>query len=220
MVTDQELFTLWEPYRELRVPPEQPMLLWSDRGCGIGIWSEWGPSVPYGPLQLPDGARIYRYVRLKNNLAGINWIPEVGGWPELQHFLEVLNAPSSPIESVGCGSGFVPSQIQGGPPVLLGSYVDVIFTKPELNDRPENLLLLANHFAQAVENCERWWADIGLVLLRMKWLDGAHSPWGLMFTVKNYGQTEEEARRFWGASHARLTKAAESLSPDFPRNVW
>jgi hypothetical protein len=40
-------------------------------------------------------------------------------------------------------------------------------------------------------------------------------PWGLMLQIKNYGRSEEEARRLWGTSLSRLSKAIESLPRDF-----
>jgi len=77
------------------------------------------------------------------------------------------------------------------------------------------LLLLANRLAQAVQNCEKWWADISFVLQRNRSLGGAALPWGLMLHVKNYGRSEEEARKFWGQSLERLARAVEGLPADF-----
>jgi hypothetical protein len=215
MVTFDELLALWEPYRGMTVPPAQRIALRTGGGCGIWISNEWGPAVPYGPVDHGDGTQNHGYVRPKDNVTCIGQIPEVAGWPELQHFLEVLNAPASPIESVGCEKCCSPSEEQGAPPILLGSYIDVVFTKAALNDRPENLLLLASHLAQAVENCETWWARISFVLQRNRLLAGASMPWGMMLHIQNYGRNEAEARKFWGASLSRLSKAVESLPQDF-----
>ena len=159
MVTFEELQKLWEPYRGLTKPPAQTVTLWSAGGCGIFISNDWGPAVPYGPVDHGDGTKNHGYLKLKDDLSRIGQIPEVENWPELQRFMEALNAPSSPIESAGCEKGYFPNDEQGGPPVLLGSYIDVIFTNAALNDRPENPLLLASRLAQAVDSCEKWWAE-------------------------------------------------------------
>jgi len=215
MVTFEELLALWVPYRGLTAPPVQPVALWSGGGCGIWISDEWGPAVPYGPVDHGDGTQNHGYVRLKDDLGFVGRIPEVEGWPELQRFLEVLNAPASPVESVGCEKGYFPSEQQGAPPVLLGSYIDVVFTDAALNDQPENLLLLGSHLIQAVESCEKWWANVSFVLQRNRILAGAIMPWGLMLQIKNYGRSEEEARKFWGRTLSRLVKVIEGLPRDF-----
>jgi len=36
-----------------------------------------------------------------------------------------------------------------------------------------------------------------------------------MLQMKNYGRTEEEARKFWGATLSRLGKAIAGLPSDF-----
>jgi hypothetical protein len=97
----------------------------------------------------------------------------------------------------------------------LCSYVDVVFTEPRLNDRAENLLLLASCLANAIEGCEKWWADVSFVLQRNKALVGASMPWGLMLQMKNYGRSEEEARKFWGVTLSQLGKAIALLPRDF-----
>jgi hypothetical protein len=210
----EELRSLWKPYEALQNPPAESIRLWSGGGCGIWLSNEWGPAVPYPPVDHRDGNFNHGYVRLKGNTGAISLIPEVQGWPELQRFLETVKAGSSPIESVGCEMGYFPGGAEGAPPVKLGSYVDVIFTERALNDRPENHLLLASHLANAVKGCENWWADVSFVLQRNRALMGANMPWGLMLQMKNYGRSEEEARKFWGATLSRLGKAIAVLPRD------
>jgi hypothetical protein len=135
----------------------------------------------------------------------------VRGWPELQGFLEVVNATASPIESVGCEKVFSPVEASDGPTVSLGSYIDVIFTDRPSNDRPENILLLASQLIPAVEGCEKWWGSVSLVLQCCKFIGGTQVPWGMMFQIQNAGRTEEEARRFWGESLRRLGVAVATL---------
>ncbi|SRR5229473_6190284 len=139
MINFDELLELWAPWRGTNAPPCQTVTLWSAGGCGIFISSDWGPAVPYPAIDHGDGTQNYGYRRLKDDLSRIRQIPEAENWPDLQRFLKVLNATASPVESVGCEKCFAPSEEQGAPPVVLGSYIDVIFTKAVLNDRPENL---------------------------------------------------------------------------------
>jgi hypothetical protein len=209
----KELMSQWKSHAGLNSPPAHAIALWQRDGCGVWISDEWGPAVPYHPVEHGDGTQNHGYVRLKENPGGAGRIPEVRGWPELQRFLEALNAPESPVESVGCEKGYFAGG-EGTPSVKLGSYIDLVFSEPGLNDRPENLLLLASQLVRAVEDCEKWWANISFVLQRNRGLSGANMPWGLMLQIKNYGRSEEEARRLWGISLSRLSKAIESLPCD------
>jgi hypothetical protein len=87
----------------------------------------------------------------------------------------------------------------------------VIFTDPKLNDEPHNILKVISQLASSVENCFVWWADIGFIVQRLRYLAGAEHPWSLMLQIKNYGRTEEEARKFWGESLRRLCLAAQDF---------
>lgn len=214
MVEFGELRSLWTPHEQLKVPPTDKIRVWSSGGCGIWISEEWGPAIPYPAVDHGNGTFNYGYVRLKENVEGIALIQETQGWPALRKFLEAVNANSSPIESIGCEKAFFTDE-ENTPPVYLGSYVDLVFTEPALNDRPENLLLLANRLANAVEGCEKWWANVSLVLQREKSLPGTAAPWGLMIHVTNHARTEDEARKFWGETLLRLGKTVAELPRDF-----
>jgi hypothetical protein len=106
----------------------------------------------------------------------------------------------------------------GGPVVRLGSYVDVVFSEPALNDHPENRLFLAYTFANAVAGYGKWWADTSFVLQRNKSVPGSNCPWGLMLQIKNYGNTEEQARQLWGVTLSKPGDAIASLPCDFRAN--
>lgn len=208
------LLSTWKSYEGMVEPLQEPAKLWGQGGCAIWVSNEWGPAVPYPPADHGDGNRNNGYQRLKGNTAAIRYVPEAQDWPELQGFLQTLNATSSPIESVGCEKGFFSGE-EGTPRVKLGSYVDVIFTQAALNDRPENFLLLASHLATAIEECAKWWANVSFVLERYRALPRTRMPWGLMLQMKNYGRSEEEARKFWGVTLSRLGKAVAALPQDF-----
>lgn len=204
----------WVPHQHLTFPLPQPIKLWSEGGLGVWISEGWGPPVPYPAVDHHDGNVNYGYRPVKGNVQAVRLTPEVEGWPELAEFLEKLNAESSPIESVGCEKGIFPSEVEGLA-VKLGSYVDVIFTERALNHGTDNLLLLATVLASAVEGCEKWAADISLVLQPHKRILGVTDPWGLMIRPQNYGRAEEEARRFLGGTLSRLGDAVARLPRDF-----
>ncbi|MGA8213673.1 MAG: hypothetical protein WB799_08765 [Candidatus Sulfotelmatobacter sp.] len=96
----------------------------------------------------------------------------------------------------------------------LGAYIDVIFTDPVLNERPENILLLASRLLPAVERCEKWWGNVSMVLQPMRLIPLAAAP-GLMLHISNHGRSEAEARKFWGVTVKRLGKATLAL----PKNL-
>lgn len=215
MIEFKELLALWNAQEKTLGPPPEPIQLWSAGGCGIWLAETLGPAVPYPPVDRRDGTLNHGYVWLKGRPGAAARVPEAQDWPELQGFLEIVNAEQSPIESVGCEKAYSAVGVEGAPPLRLGSYIDIIFTEARLNDRPENLLLLASRLAQGVEGCEKWWGDDSFVLQRLKVLAGAREPWGLMLQIKNLGRSEDEARKFWGESITRLGKVVASLPREF-----
>jgi hypothetical protein len=211
----EEILSQWQGDGSLTGPPPTPIRLWSEPCRGVWIGSGWGPAVPYPPIDHGDGHHNHGYLRIKDNLPTVGLIPEAVGWPEMAAFLAAVNAAQSPIETVGCEKGFFPAQGQNIATVQLGSYFDVIFTDIALNDRPENALVLSGHFLQAMEGCERWWSGIEIELRRLRGLIGAASPWGLLVRVTGCGRDEGEARKCWGASIDRITKAVANLPRNF-----
>ena len=171
-----EVLLQWQPHRHLANPPPEPIRLWQSETREVLVADAWGPPLPYGPRDHGDGHKNYGYVSLKGDAFAVSRLPEVEGWPELEEFLVTINAAASPIESAGCEKGYFPAEIDDKPVVQLGSYVDVVFTDARLNDRAENLLLLASHLMQAVAGCERWWAAVEIRLTRFKFVPG---PTGL-----------------------------------------
>src|SRR6266705_3025691 len=163
-----ELLDAWATHKPAASPPVGPIRLWTDQTRVVYIEDKWGPAVPYpAAATRKDGSRNYGYVRLKASPEGIGGIPEVQGWPELQRFLEIVNAPLSPIESLGCEKGFFP--IEGEDTMVkLGSYVDVVFSEPSLVGEPANLLRLAAVLMNSVVGCEQWWGSVVLGLRRLR----------------------------------------------------
>jgi hypothetical protein len=157
----------------------------------------------------------YGYRRVKGDPGGVQEIPEVHGWPELAHFLEVINATGSPIESVGCEKSYSPIPPGQVPTVQLGSYIDVIFSDLALNDQPDNALFLASRLVPAVKGCEKWWGDVSFVMQRFRFISGTTAPWGMMTSIKNAGRGEEEARKYWGVTLERLARELAELPRQF-----
>lgn len=190
-------------------------MLWSEPGRSVWL-AGWGPAIPYGPIDHLDGHQNHGYQRLKGNADAARSIPEAVDWPELQELLVTINAADSPIESVGCEKGFFPVENAGDAVVKVGSYIEVIFTDIALNERAENLLLLASGLLKGVEGCQQWWGDVEIVLERFKVIPGVHNlPLGLMIRITNYGRSEEEARKFWGVTVKRLGDAVLKMPKDF-----
>jgi hypothetical protein len=210
-----ELLQQWNAYRGLASPPPESVRLWGEGGRGVWVANDWGPAVPYPPVDHRNGHQNHGYVRVKDALHLVEGIPEAADFPELSAFLMIINSPDSPIESVGCEKGFFPGDIEGGPPVKLGSYIDVMFTDAGLNDSGENALALASHLLESVQGCERWWADVSAVMQRFRYVPRTTAPWGLMLRVSAYGRSEAEARKFWGATLERLGKAIQALPKEF-----
>ncbi|MGO9268099.1 MAG: hypothetical protein ACLQBA_24945 [Candidatus Binataceae bacterium] len=213
-VTIQEILSEWKTCGKLENPPAQPVLLWRRAGSAVWISNGWGPAVPYHAIDHSDGTQNHGYVRLKDNLGAAAGIPEVAGWSELQRFLQVINAPESPIESVGCEKCFASGE-ERGQPVKLGSYIDLIFSESRLIDHAENHLLLASHLIQALAGCEKWWTDVEFRLERNRALAGSTRPWGLMLHIANYGKTKEQARQFWGVTLSRMGDTIQRLPRHF-----
>lgn len=199
-----ELLLHWQAHKHITNPPPEPILLWHTLGCHIFIDDNWGPAIPYPPIDHQDGHQNYGYEELKGNTEAVSHIPEVEGWPELEQFLMIINAANSPLESAGCEKHYFPAEVEGKPAVNLGSYVDVIFSDAPLNDTAENHLLLASLLAQTVKDCDKWWGCVELSLHRFRRVPRAELPWGLIIRVNNHGRTEEEARKYWGETLRRL----------------
>ena len=214
---EQELFehllSLWQPHKALTAPPPTSISLWSQEGCCISIGDEWGPPIPYHPIDHRDGHQNHGYVSLKDYPEATDQIPEAVGWPELQQFLKIINAPESPIESAGCEKGFFSSDA-GVATTYLGSYVDVVYSEALLNDYAENLLFLASKLVYPIEECAKWWSMVNISLCRFKHIAGTQLPWGLQLHVTNHGRTEEEARKCWGVTLLRLGSAVAQLPKD------
>jgi len=134
----EELISQWDAYRGLTSPPPVPVRLWSEGGCGVWIDNARGSAVPYGSVDHGDGRQNYGYVRINDATESVGRIPETTGFPEFAAFLMIVNSPDSAIESVGCEKSFFPGDVEGGPRVKLGSYIDVMFTDAMLNDCAEN----------------------------------------------------------------------------------
>jgi hypothetical protein len=100
--------------------------------------------------------------------------------------------------------------------VELGCYVEIVFTDIALNERPENLLLLASHLLQAIEGCENWFGQVTVILEPLNGVAGTLGVhWCLLIRITNYGRNEPEARKFWGETLKRVGKAVSLLPTDF-----
>ena len=173
----KELLVAWRPYKDVPHISEK-VRLWGEDGYGVWLGDTWGPPIGYGAIDHGDGNVNYGYRRIKGDPDGICGIPEVRGWREFAGFLREINGAHSPIESLGCEKGYFSPNDKSVPSVLLGSFVDTIFTNFVLNRCPENFLYLAARVIPAIRDCAKWWADISFVLERSKGIPGVINPWG------------------------------------------
>jgi hypothetical protein len=209
-----QLLSQWNRHRGLTGPPSDAIELWCDDGRSVWIGDCWGPAVPYGPVDHGNGHRNHGYTRTKGDAQVVEHIPEAIDCPIFIRFLSAVNAVDSPVESVGCEKGFFPAIDRGDASVQLGAYVDLIFTDADSNDRPENSLLLASHLLRACVGCATWWGQVAMVLQRMRYIEGTHTPWGLMLRIDNYGRSEAEALKYWETTVERLARAVIALPRD------
>jgi len=214
-----ELVNGWNENASDAYPPKEAIVFWRRATQTVYIDSEWGPCVPYPAINHNDGTKNFGYVRLKENTQVIRKIPEVSGWPELAEMLETINAPNSPIESVGCEKGYFDLTEGGAATVTLGSYVDIIFTNTSLNENTKAYLHLAAMLLEATAGCEQWWGRIELGLQRLRGLEGTEIPWGMLIRVQNAGRDREEARKYWAETIRRIQKEIASLPATFPQPI-
>lgn len=205
------------PYRNLQAPPPSPTRLWGEGGRGFWIDNSWGPAIPYPAVEHEDGNKNHGYRLVKGDESAIRCIPEAEDFPPMRELLIAINAPGSPIESVGCEKSFSNSELPNAT-TKFGTYTDVIFSEFPLNENPDNAAVLGCHLLTALEGCEKWWGDVSMVLQRFRHIPGVKLPWGLMLWINNHGRSEEEARDLWTRSAVRIARAIEALPADFRWN--
>jgi hypothetical protein len=192
------------------IPPAVPIKLWQQETRTIYVENGWGPPVPYH-AQCHDHGQNHGYRPVKGDREAVLAIPEVVAWPELAPLALAINDERSPVETVGCEAHFFPNAGDETDSCFFGSYVGLIFTDQGLNSDPKLLLAIASHLAAAMDGCEKWWCCVELGLERLKGLPGVTLPWGLQIKVTNRGRSEQEARKYWGHSLARVGDAVSSL---------
>ena len=180
------LTAAWAIHESLTEPPPTPVTLLAAAGWTVGLDNKWGPPIPYPSVDHGDGEVNYGYMPTKGDPQAISKIPEVQGWPELEEFLKIVNAPASPLESVGCEKGFFDDTSRSPASVMLGAYVDVIFSEPSLATEPKPVLALVSQLVPAIEACSRWWAvvEFGVQLMHPA---NSYARWGLIIRPLNYG---------------------------------
>jgi hypothetical protein len=210
------LLAAWQNHRPGGQGPHERVLLWQNDSCLVAIDDAMGPMVPYPAVIHENGEMNHGYRSLKGDAAAIEQVPELKRFPEFAGFIGAINHADSPIESVGCENGFFDAEGQDVAKKMIGSYVDVVFSDVERNASPENFLHLAAWLLTPVEGCVAWWGGVEFLLQRLRGLGGIGEPWGLMIRIQNHGRDEDEARRWWGETLARLTDAISRLPRNFP----
>jgi hypothetical protein len=211
-----EVLAQWQTRKPDSVPPSEAVVLWQNARCTLYVDDDLGPCVPYSPVDHGDGTMNHGYLPLKGNKDAIRRVPELQGWPAFAGFIEAINEPTSPIESIGCEIGYFDVTDCGAAITMVGSYTDVVFSETGLNEMPENFLHLAARLMRAVVGCEQWRGSVEFGLQRLRGLQGTEEPWGLMIRICNHGRNKEEAHKFWCETVSKLSAEILRLPQGFP----
>jgi hypothetical protein len=197
---------------KITVPPKEPVILFRDTSRMICINDEWGPPIPYGPVDHDDGTANHGYRKIKGNEAAAREITEATDLPAMADFLVAVNGPDTEFETVGCEKAFFPSD-QKLAEIYLGSYFNLIFSNYEANSF-DNHLRLALRLGQLMFESERWWGSVDIAIEPMKKLENTNDPWCIMLRVINHGRDENEAIQYWSHSLDILGKFLSSAQRD------
>lgn len=186
-------------------------VLFQDEARTIFYDSSWGPPIPYPPARRRDGNLNHGYIATKGNPEAIAAIAELQDWPDYESLIQAINCATGTTETVGCEKGFFDCDA-GAAKVYLGSYTDIVFSKPSENS-VLNHLRLATKIAHTMRDARSWWGKVELGIQRMKGRREAPDiGWGLHLKILNFGRDPDEARKWWGHSAELIAEAFRSHS--------
>lgn len=167
--------------------------------------------IPWANPQEPG----LRYVDLKAHPQAIATLEECRRYPALAAMLRAINAPVSVLRSAKCDVWTTSDltddeRLDFDLPHKIGSYVDVVFDRPEFNSDPERQVELGEKLQSALRNL-RVQAQMEICLRRC--LFHPAERWGYYLTifVHAYGQTQVEAEQEWARAMAAIREAWESI---------
>lgn len=201
----------WLASQPLELPAKAPIVLWQNSTRTIYVEDSFGPAIPYPPVVHNDFERNYGYVRLKGNLDLVESIPELQGWPEFAQFVRLVNDEQSPAESVGCEIAVFDIDDDSMVKHRVGAYLDIVFSDIVAAQDVNAYLQVAANIMATAADCECWWSAVEIGLQRLRYLQGAANPLGLMLRITGSGRTVDEARNGFGETLKRTSKAFVSI---------
>jgi len=190
------------------MPAEDPVLEVIEEGECYRIAREagFGPAVPYGSILRTNDSSNYGFIDLRGNLAAVELIPEARDCPGLQEFLRTINAPSSPLMSLGCDHRLekLSDTWEGGPKSCQHSYVDIAYVNPERGHLEQNLIDLARWIVAKMALQPSNWIQLHLVPQRMRHFFGDTDCFNLAIWIAANGYDDNHATEQLNLTYQRL----------------
>jgi hypothetical protein len=173
-------------------------------------------------LEIPwAGPRLSRqkYVDLRKFPERIASLVECRHHPPLARLLQRLNLPGSIYRTAKCDVWITrkledDEKVDFGFQLKVGSYVDLVFERNDLQSRLETHVRLAQMLERSMADCP-FLARMEIVVRRC--LFHKNDRWGYSLTLflHAYGATKSNARREWEGALDCLGEALLSLAPTF-----
>jgi len=171
-------------------------------------------------LEIPwssSGDPSLRYVDLKAFPERIGELDESRRYPVLASFLWEVNSPGSSLRTAKCNVWTTTElsedeRVDFGLPHKVGSYVDLLFDRPELSSQLEPHLELGQKIEDMLQR-ERLQAQAEICVRQC--LFHPEERWGYYLTlfVHGYGATPEEAEGEWTRAIGALGDALIRIEP-------
>ncbi len=169
-------------------------------------------------LELPwvsPAASTLRYVDLKKLPEEIHQLAECRRFPPLATLLHKINAPGSAFRSAKCDAWtttklteeeFLDFKL----PFKIGSYVDIVFDRPEFSSDLDHHIRVGEEIAQLLLQC-RIQAQLEIAIRHC--LFHPKERWGYYFTafVHAYAATSAEAKEEWSRAIGALGDALAAI---------
>ena len=157
------------------------------------------------PWANPEDPHLH-YVDLKAHPPSSTQLEECHRFPPLADFLRMVNSSASSIRSAKCDAWATSDlaedeRLDFQLPFKMGSYVDLVFDRPELNAVLEHQLQLGEKLRQALASFR---AQAQLEVCIRRCLFHPEERWGYYLTIFThaYGADAEEAAREWARALA------------------
>jgi hypothetical protein len=168
----------------------------------------------------PDNPKL-RYVDLKTSPESVEALDECTKYPQMARLLRKINAPKSVFRSAKCDVWRAndlaeDERLDFTLPFKIGSYIDLIFDRPELNAELFPHIELGERIARLMREFRAQAA--GEIAIRAC-LFHPEERWGYAttFFIHAYGATMADAEREWSRAIAAAGDALETAAQPFRR---